>query len=229
MTIYRKLQTARAELSKSNIKKSGFNSFGGWKYYELGDFIPTVHKIFDAVGLCGVFTFGETATLTIFDTDGDGSIQFSTPVVFAESNKGQPIQLLGSTHTYLRRYLWLMAMELTESDSVDAEKQEEKPEPIKVTPKTPPKRMEGAEGPWQLTVKTQPNASTEDWAAVTLQATRLGLEQASSEEDVMKIFKVNKGIFDRLKADSPKDYDAILENFKKRKAELKELNDGAVS
>jgi hypothetical protein len=45
----------------------------------------------------------------------------------------------------------------------------------------------------------------------------------------MKIFKVNKGIFDRLKADSPKDYDAILENFKKRKAELKELNDGAVS
>ena len=43
MTVYKKLQAARHELSKANLKKSGLNSFGGWKYYELGDFIPTIN------------------------------------------------------------------------------------------------------------------------------------------------------------------------------------------
>ena len=54
MTVYRKLQSARLELVNSGIKKTGYNTYGNWKYYELGDFIPTVHKLFDAVGLCGV-------------------------------------------------------------------------------------------------------------------------------------------------------------------------------
>jgi hypothetical protein len=103
MTVFKKLQTARYELSKANVKKTGHNSFGGWKYYELGDFIPAIHFIFNNIGLCGVFTFSETATLTIYDTEDSTSIQFSTPIVYAESNKGQPIQLLGSTHSYLRR------------------------------------------------------------------------------------------------------------------------------
>ena len=63
MTVFRKLQAARCELSKQGLKKSGFNSFGGWKYYELGDFMPAVNQLFDAVGLCGIVRFGEVATL----------------------------------------------------------------------------------------------------------------------------------------------------------------------
>lgn len=54
-----------------------------------------------------------------------------------------PIQQLGSVHTYMRRYLWLEAMEITECDGVDALNQKEqidaKPEPPKkmVQPITP--------------------------------------------------------------------------------------------
>jgi len=68
MSVYRKLQSARLELVNSGIKKTGHNTYGGWKYYELGDFIPTVHKLFDAVGLCGVVTFNDVATLTVYAT-----------------------------------------------------------------------------------------------------------------------------------------------------------------
>jgi hypothetical protein len=39
--------------------------------------------------------------------------------VNAENAKGQPIQSLGATHTYLRRYLWLLALEIVEHDAVD--------------------------------------------------------------------------------------------------------------
>jgi len=226
MTVYKKLQAARHELSKANLKKTGLNSFGGWKYYELGDFIPTVHKLFDAVGLCGVFSFGEVATLTIFDSETGDGVVFSTPIVYAESNKGQPIQLLGSTHSYLRRYLWLMAMEIVESDAVDAEKQEEKPEPVKVKP---PAKIAGAVNPWQISITTDESAGLQDWLNIVVEATRMALRQARSEKDVLDIFKVNRVIFDRLKAESEEDHVAILGDFKKRKDELKEVSNGTVS
>jgi len=227
MTVYKKLQGARHELSKANLKKTGHNSYGGWFYYELGDFIPTVHKLFDAVGLCGVVTFGETATLTIYDAESDGKIEFSTPIVYAEAAKGQPIQLLGSTHTYLRRYLWLMAMEIVESDTVDAEKQEVKSEPVKVVTK-PPAKIEGKELPWQLKLTAKEGCTTEEWVTLVMQATSIQLNVAQTESDVTNIFKVNRNIFDKLKEADEDQYKAVLASFKLYKDRLKEKDNGAI-
>jgi hypothetical protein len=217
MSVYRKLQATRLELVNSGIKKTGHNSYGGWNYYELGDFIPTVHKLFDAVGLCGVVTFGETATLTIYDTEfTDQKIEFSTPIVYAEAAKGQPIQMLGSTHTYLRRYLWLLAMELVEADAVDSAPQQEHAAPIKIAPK-PPAKIEGKEGAWQLKIKADPEADLQDWIDTVKHAVGIMLGTAKNEKDVMDIFKNNRVIFDRLKADSPDDHAALMADFKKAK------------
>ena len=217
MSVYRKLQTTRLELVNSGIKKTGHNSYGGWNYYELGDFIPTVHKLFDAVGLCGVVTFGETATLTIYDTEfTDQKIEFSTPIVYAEAAKGQPIQMLGSTHTYLRRYLWLLAMELVEADAVDSAPQQEHAAPIKIAPK-PPAKIEGKEGAWQLKIKADPEADLQDWIDTVKHAVGIMLGTAKNEKDVMDIFKNNRVIFDRLKADSLDDHVDMMADFKKAK------------
>lgn len=121
MSVYTKLQKARGALLKMPLKKSGKNKFAGFEYFELGDFIPAINGIFEAVGLCGVVNFTtEMATLTIYDTEELGQyIVFTSPMVFAENSKGQAIQSLGATHTYLRRYLWLMAMEIIENDAID--------------------------------------------------------------------------------------------------------------
>lgn len=214
MNVYEKLQSARHQLVKSGIKKTGHNAHGGWKYYELGDFIPTVHEIFDKVGLCGVVRFDDIATLTIYDTGGDGHIVFSTPIVYAESAKGQPIQLLGSTHTYIRRYLWLLAMEIVEADAVDSEAQEVKKEPIKIAPKAkPPVKVEGKDAPWKLTITTKPDATDQDWINAVIQGTQLALEAAASEKDVMDIFKVNRNIFDKLKEMNEQDYTSLVSEF----------------
>ena len=227
MTVYRKLQWARNELSKANLKKTGHNAYGGWFYYELGDFIPAVHKLFDEAGLCGVVTFGETATLTIYDAEDGTSIEFSTPIVYAEAAKGQPIQMLGSTHTYLRRYLWLMAMEIVESDAVDAEKQEVKSEPVKVVTK-PPAKIEGKELPWQLKLTAKEGCTTEEWVTLVMQATSIQLNVAQSESDVTNIFKVNRNIFDKLKEADEDQYKAVLASFKLYKDRLKEKDNGAI-
>jgi len=143
MTVYAKLTKARLKLLDVEMKKSGKNKFAGYAYFELGDFIPHVHRIFDEVGLCGVFSFeGPNVTLTIHDSEGTGSIAFASPVVSALSPKGQPIQDLGSTHSYLRRYLWLMAMEIVENDAVDAGDPDVKPEVKKPEPKKVEKKDE---------------------------------------------------------------------------------------
>lgn len=223
MTVYKKLQAARLQLVNSGIKKTGHNTYGGWFYYELGDFIPTVHKIFDEVGLCGVVSFGDTATLTVYDAEGEGKIEFSTPIIYAEAAKGQPIQLLGSTHTYLRRYLWLLAMEIVEADSVDATKQEEKSEPVKVTPKKPPARMEGKNtGEWKLSITADENCSIQEWIDLVKSSAAIQLQAAASESDVTNIFKVNREIFDKMKDLDADQYQTLLGEFKARKDNFKE-------
>lgn len=223
MSVYKKLQAARLQLVNSGIKKTGHNSYGGWFYYELGDFIPTAHKIFNDIGLCGVVTFGDTATLTVYDADDGTSVQFSTPIVYAEAAKGQPIQQLGSTHTYLRRYLWLMALEIVESDSVDAEEQEVKPEPVKVVPKKPPAKIEGKNtGEWKLTITAYENCTSEEWIELVKSSAAIQLELAASESDVTNIFRVNREIFDKMKELDADQYQALLGEFKNRKDKFKE-------
>lgn len=226
MTVYRKLQATRAELSKANLKKTGHNKFGGWHYYELGDFMPTVHKLFDAVGLCGVVTFGEMAMLTIYDTEDGSSVQFFSPIVYAENSKGQAIQVLGSTHTYLRRYLWLLAMEITESDQIDSQQQEEKP--VKIEKPKPPKVIEGKsdgskdDGEWFMRINAEDGCTMDQWIKAVEDAAEIALGQAGSKKDVTTIFTKNRVIFDRLKAESADAYEALMGKFKTAKESFKE-------
>ena len=119
--VYQKLQKARLKLQAMPLKKSGFNSFANFKYFELGDFLPSVNTIFDEMNLCSVFSIenGE-AVMRIIDTEFGGTIFFRSPLADATSGKSPPIQALGSQHTYLRRYLFLNALEITEHDEVDA-------------------------------------------------------------------------------------------------------------
>jgi hypothetical protein len=221
MTVFKKLQAARLELVNSGIKKTGHNAFGGWNYYELGDFIPTAHKLFDAVGLCGVVRFSDIATLTIYDTDDGSSVVFTTPIVYAEAAKGQPIQLLGSTHTYIRRYLWLLALELVDVDSVDAEKQVEKKETIKIDPPKPKQKPLPIPPPfkndmvqWEIKVI---ESTEETWIDLIMDAAKVCLEITKSAEDVQNIYRVNRALFDKLKAEYPDQHDELLDLFKKEK------------
>jgi hypothetical protein len=121
--VYSKLQKARVLLQEQPLKKSGFNSYAGFKYFELGDFLKQTNVIFDNLGLCPVFSISDgEATLRIYDSEFGGCIYFCSPTADAsnEKSKAPPIQSLGSQHSYLRRYLYLNALELIENDVVDA-------------------------------------------------------------------------------------------------------------
>lgn len=121
MSIYQKLNKARLNLQSKKLNKSGHNKFAGYKYFELGDFLPTVNEIFNEVGLCGVISFGEElATLTIAEVEGDGKVEITSPMKEANLKGCHPIQNLGAVETYTRRYLWVTAMEIVEHDALDS-------------------------------------------------------------------------------------------------------------
>lgn len=225
MTVFKKLQAARHQLLNSGIEKSGHNKFSNYHYFELGDFIPAAHKIFDEIGLCGVVRFAETATLTIYDTEGEGSVEFTTPIVYAENAKGQAIQSLGSTHTYLRRYLWLMALELVENDVIDSLPQEEKPKAVEKPVEKPaakpaekkPVVIDKGENFKEWEIKVRKVEDESQWPEMIIEVTNLALNFAKSAADVQNIFKNNRGHFDKLKSDYPTMYEDLLANFKTKK------------
>jgi len=119
--VHKKLMAARISLQEAPLKKSGHNKFAGYSYFELGDFIPTINKIFNEVGLCGVVSYDtEIASLTITDTDDGTNIVITSPMAEANLKGCHPIQNLGAVETYTRRYLWVTAMEIVEHDALDS-------------------------------------------------------------------------------------------------------------
>jgi len=217
MNALKKLQKARFELTQKTLKKSGKNTFSKYSYFELGDFLPTVHQMFNDAGLCAVFTLdAEKAGLTIFDTDGDTSVAFETPTIMASNPKGQAIQDLGSTHTYLRRYLWIMALELVESDQVDSGEQKT----VDKFPKVAlPKPKEGNE-PWQINVELNPGADPEEWLKSVGEASDLALSFANTSEDVMAIYRRNKELFETIKSLDEEFFKTLMNQFREIRLKL---------
>ncbi len=123
MNVYQKLLKARAMFLSANAKKSGKNMTLAFKYFELDDIVPIATTIFEGVGLISVVNFtNDIATLTIVNTDNtEESVTFTAPMVVSEGNKAvTPVQALGATITYFRRYLYMIALDICEPDGIDS-------------------------------------------------------------------------------------------------------------
>ena len=127
MKVYKKLSEARVALQSRELTKSGHNKFAGYKYFELGDFVVPALDIFNQVGLVSIISFGEIATMTIVNIDKpEETITITSPMSEANLKGCHPIQNLGAVQTYLRRYLWVAALEIIEHDAIDSSKPVEK-------------------------------------------------------------------------------------------------------
>lgn len=228
MNVYQKLQIARLSLQSKELKKSGKNKFAGYEYFELQDFLPTVQTIFGDTGLSAVFCCdNESATLTVYNVEKpDEQVVFKAPMAAAELKGCHPVQNLGASISYLRRYLYVNALEIVEHDALDATtgnpavKAEPKPEP-KPTPKPESKPAEKpvAKQGWQIEIKAEEEG---DWLDLLWRASTELLKFASSDADVMAIFKTNKVVYDEAKAMDADWFKKLMEEFTKTKNKFKE-------
>ena len=122
MNVYQKLNVARKKFHGLELKKSGHNKFAGYKYFELGDFIIPALGIFNEVGLVSIISFTkEYADMRIINVEKpEEVITISSPMSTAALKGVHEIQNLGAVQTYLRRYLWVAALEIVEHDALDA-------------------------------------------------------------------------------------------------------------
>lgn len=129
MNVLQKLAKARKEFLGRNVKKSGVNQHLEFKYFLLEDIVPSAIEIFEEVGLLQVFSVnGDVATMTVYNTDDiNDFVTFTTPFVVVKPivNKdgkqvSNDVADLGSSITYLRRYLYLICLDIVENDEIDA-------------------------------------------------------------------------------------------------------------
>lgn len=130
MNVRQKLAKARLYFLNQKVTKSGKNMHLEFKYFELEDIVPPAIRIFARVGLTTNVEFTDTAAvMNVFNTDNpdEAPIPFTVPYREVKpiiSNQGKevtnPMQALGSSITYLRRYLWMAVLDITEPDDVDA-------------------------------------------------------------------------------------------------------------
>lgn len=122
MNIYQKLNAAREKFHSAEITKSGKNTFAGYSYFELADFVVPALAIFKEVGLTSVTSFVDgLASMTIIDCNKpDDKIIITSPMGSANLKGCHEVQNIGAVETYQRRYLWMAALEIVEHDAIDS-------------------------------------------------------------------------------------------------------------
>lgn len=214
--VYQKLIEARQTFLESDAKQSGKNMNLSFKYFELKDIVPTITSIFVEKGLIALDNFSpDIATLTIVNTENpEETIAFSAPfnqITPIVSNTGKQVtndmQALGSSITYMRRYLYLIAMDICVNDDIEPSINKDTNSSIPVqtqtehkAPATPEQRQE---------VKENLTASTGNASALQIKGLKAALKKLKdvdpSKEELIECIAVQtKGFTEISKTDCEK-------------------------
>lgn len=217
MNVFQKLIKAREMFLNADVQKTGKNMHLSFKYFELDDIVPIATRIFNEVGLVGIVNFTDTvAIMNIVNTENpDEAIAFSSPFnqiqpIISKEGKAatNEMQALGSSITYMRRYLYMMALDICESDSIDANlgKPVTAPSESKA-PATPEKREEIKE---DLTAPAD-NATPLQIKGLKAVLKKLKDADPSKEEMIAKIAVKTQGFTVISKADCEKLIERVTE------------------
>jgi hypothetical protein len=119
--IYEKLQKIREELQTTKLPKTGKNKYAGYDYFTLDDFLPTLIKLMSKAKITSVISFHkEIASLQLINAENiEEKITFTSPMATTDLKGCHDIQNLGAVQTYLRRYLYITAFDITEEETLD--------------------------------------------------------------------------------------------------------------
>ena len=205
MNMYQKLNLAREKFHSAEIKKSGHNKFANYYYFELADFVVPALKIFKEVGLTSVIRFEtDIATMEIVNNEKpEDRIYITSPMSEASLKGCHPVQNLGAVETYVRRYLWVTALEIVEHDGLDSSA------PIKVEENSEIKEEKkgiSVSNDHQLLVD-----SMISWG-----------DSCKSLSELQSLWKVNQPAIDGLKNNDKEKFKLLQDHFATLKTKLKE-------
>jgi hypothetical protein len=209
MKVYKKLVAVRSELQAMSLTKSGHNKFAGYKYFELGDFLPSIQMLFNKYGLCDVISFTEDlATMVVYDTDDGSSVTFTSPMGSAQLKGCHEVQNIGAVETYQRRYLYVTALAIVEHDALDATTGSAPVEPKKVVEVKKP----------DVGTVTEPNPDD----ALMIESLITFGETCESMSELTGLWKKNQKHIDSIKVSNQELFNQLQTKFAEYKAKFKE-------
>lgn len=243
-SIYARLADAREQFHNMELEKTGYNSYGKYNYFELGDFLIPAMKCLKDNGLVTLpIDFGtDFATMTLCEIESDVNIFFRSPMSNAHyvyikddgattmtvdqgaSLRGcHPIQNTGAVQTYQRKYLWISLMEIVEHDALDSA--EPIPEAQKVAQKITaksaiqpvPETGSGVEpNGFEEEIATAEDADRYVDSMIDL-ATK---EHTNSTDDLMAYWQKSTDVIKYINDNFPDAYEKLRENFTAMKAKI---------
>ena len=212
--VYQKLIQARLTFMEGGVEKTGKNMFMSFMYFELEDIVPRATKIFNDIGLLPVVRFEDgQAKMDVINTDNPNEVvTFTAPFdkidPIISNNKGtkatNSMQALGASITYMRRYLYMIALDICEADEIDGNLgKESAPKTVaakpvqKKIPVTPQQREQVKEH------LTDPAEKASDLQIKGLKSVLKKLREAdpSKEDFILKLGVQTKSFTDISKAD----------------------------
>lgn len=207
MKVCKKLVEVRNELQTMSLSKSGHNKFAGYKYFELGDFLPAIQNLFKKHGLCDVISFTqELATMVVYDVEDGSSVTFTSPMGSAQLKGCHEVQNIGAVETYQRRYLYVTALAIVEHDALDAvtgsQAVEVKPVEVKE-------------------VKAKPQEFEQNLDALAEVLITFG-DTCESLKELSSFWKKNQAGIDQMKVNKPELFKQVQSAFAQYKSKFKE-------
>lgn len=125
--IHIKLQEARAKLQDVEIKKSNYNSYGKYYYFDLSDILPPIMRVCNELKLTPYFNFDEPkATLEIINAENSEETRiFYMPTKISVLKGCNDMQSIGGAQTFAEKYLYESAFGISETDATDKLGEEE--------------------------------------------------------------------------------------------------------
>ena len=208
MKVYKKLVEARLKLQGMELSKSGHNKFAGYRYFELGDFLPAIQSIFKEVGLCDVISFDQNiAVMNTYDVEDGSFVTFTSPMGSAQLKGCHEVQNIGAVETYQRRYLYVTALAIVEHDALDATTGSAPVEPKKVEVKKP-----------DVGTVAEPNP---DDALMVETLINFG-ETCETMSELTGLWKKNQKHIDSIKGSDKELFNKLQTKFAEYKAKFKE-------
>ena len=210
LNVYQKLLKAREMFLQADVQKTGKNMHLSFKYFELDDIVPTATRIFSEVGLIPIVNFtSDVATMKIVNIDNPDEeyIPFVAPfnqIAPIISNAGKQatneMQALGSSITYMRRYLYMIALDICESDSINSDLGKPTPAPAPA-PKAPPATPEQRQEVKQELTAPQDNATPLQIKGLKAVLKKLKEADPTKEEMIAQIAVQTEGFTSISKSD----------------------------
>lgn len=124
--IYLKMVNARGKIQEVEFKKSAYNSFSKYYYFDLGDILPPIMQICTKLKITPIFNMTkEVATLRIVNAENiEEEILSTMPVQICNLKGCNEMQNVGGSQTFAQKYLYSAAFGISETDATDQQDNE---------------------------------------------------------------------------------------------------------